>query len=306
MKAGLLFAVSVAAIVAGGLAIYRQDAPAPLSCTGGSDGMVWVPAGEYQIGGPRRYAEEGEPRRVETEGFWIDRHEVTNAQFARFVAATGYITMAERTPDAALHPDLPADQMVPGSAVFGLKPDTGTWWTFVPGANWRAPYGPGSDIKGQDHMPVVHIAYADAAAYAAWAGGELPKEDEWEIAARAGEAGTDYEWGTEFRPEGNWRANTWQGTFPAHDSGEDGFIGLAPVGCFPPNAFGLVDMTGNVWEWTASDFSADSTSGTIRGGSYLCSSDFCARFRPNGRQPMERDFSSSHIGFRTISHKRNP
>lgn len=265
----------------------------------GLETRTGIPAGSYRIGGPVRYPEERPERSVATAGFHIDVHETTNAQFARFVAETGYVTVAERAPDPADHPDIDPDLLVPGSAVFGVA-SGGYWWRFIPGASWRTPYGPGSGIDGLDDYPVVHVAYADAQAYAEWAGADLPSEDEWEIAARGGTAGTDYAWGEEFRPDGQWRANTWQGPFPAIDTGADGFAGLAPVGCYPANPFGAYDMIGNVWEWTASPFDASGRSGTVRGGSFLCASSFCARFRPAARQPQEWDFSASHIGFRTI------
>lgn len=270
------------------------------TCMSIEDTRVDVPAGDYRIGGPVRYPEERAERDVRTDGFRIDTHEVTNAQFARFVAETGYVTIAERRPDPADHPDIDPDRLVPGSAVFGVRTGGGFWWRFVPGASWRAPYGPGSDIDGREHYPVVHIAYADARAYADWAGADLPAEDEWEIAARGGGSGTDYAWGEAFRPGGDWRANTWQGPFPAIDTGDDGFAGLAPVGCYDANPFGAYDMIGNVWEWTSSPFGERDARGTIRGGSFLCAPSYCARFRPAARQPQERDFSASHIGFRTI------
>ncbi len=271
-----------------------------------ADDRIQVAAGRYEIGAPRQYREETGPLQVETAGFRIDRHEVTNAQFARFVAETGYVTIAEQDPDPAAYPGIDPAALVAGSAVFGVSAGEGYWWSFVPGASWRAPYGPGSSIEGLESYPVVHIAYADALAYAHWAGGELPSETEWEIAARAGAAGHEFEWGDEFRPGGEWRANSWQGPFPVIDTGDDGFAGLAPVGCYPPNDLGLVDMTGNVWEWTSSPFSADPATGTIRGGSYLCAPNFCARFRPAARQAQEWDFSASHIGFRTISRDPAP
>jgi sulfatase modifying factor 1 len=253
-----------------------------------ADDRVWVPAGRYQIGATPRYREEAGPQQVATNGFWIDRHEVTNTQFARFVAETGYTTIAEQIPDPGANPGIDRALLVAGSAVFGVSATQGYWWSFVPGASWQTPYGPGSSIDGLDDYPVTHIAYADAQAYAAWAGGELPTEAEWEVAARSGQAGAEYEWGNEFRPDGQWRANSWQGPFPAIDTGDDGFAGLAPIGCYEANEFGLFDMTGNVWEWTSSPFSTDPMTGTIRGGSSLCA--------PN--------FSASHIGFRTI--RRDP
>ena len=260
-----------------------------------------VPAGVYLIGTNARNREEGPARRVETAGFDIDATEVTNADFSHFVAETGYVTVAERTPDPADHPSIDPDLLAAGSAVFGVDPrQGGYWWRFVPGANWRAPYGPGSDVAGLDYHPVVHVAYEDAAAYADWAGGRLPTEEEWEIAARGGIEGAVFVWGDEFRPDGSWRANTWQGPFPAIDTGDDGHQGLAPVGCYEPNEYGLYDMAGNVWEWTSSPFDASGASGTIRGGSFLCAPDYCARFRPAARQPQEWDFSASHIGFRVV------
>lgn len=261
---------------------------------------VSVAAGAYRIGDPARYPEEGPPRDVATAGFEIATHEVTNAEFAAFVAATGYVTVAERDPDPADHPDIAPALLAPGSAVFGVQVGAGVWWRFAPGANWRAPEGPGSSVRGRDPLPVVHVAYEDARAYADWAGGDLPSEDEWEIAARGGVEGAEFVWGDEFRPDGDWRANTWQGPFPAIDTGADGYAGLAPVGCYEPNGFGLYDMTGNVWEWTSSAYAPSDERGTIRGGSYLCAPNYCARFRPAARQPQERDFSASHIGFRLV------
>ena len=309
------FGAAAGMIAVGGLTagyrMYGRDAasaPAIIRHCGAAtaDQRIWVAGGRYQIGAAPRYREETGPQMVETSGFWIDRHEVTNAQFARFVAATGYRTIAEQVPDPAAYPDIDPAALAAGSAVFGVSAGQGYWWSFIPGASWQTPYGPGSSIEGQDDYPVVHIAYADAAAYAAWAGGELPTEAEWEIAARAGQAGAEFEWGDEFRPDGQWRANSWQGPFPAIDTGDDGFAGLAPIGCYEPNDLGLVDMTGNVWEWTSSPFSADPATGTIRGGSYLCAPNFCARFRPAARQAQEWDFSASHIGFRTISRDPGP
>lgn len=272
-----------------------------VECEAVPTGQSSVPAGAYRVGTNARRGEEGPPRRVTTDGFAIDSHEVTNAQFAGFVADTGYVTVAERTPDPADYPEIDPAFLVPGSAVFGVSLERGGfWWRFVPGASWRAPYGPGSTIDGLDRHPVVHVAYEDALAYAHWSQTDLPSETEWEIAARGGLEGAEYTWGDEFRPGGEWRANTWQGPFPAIDIGEDGHQGLAPVGCYEPNGYGLYDMAGNVWEWTSTPFDAGCNTGTIRGGSYLCAPSYCARFRPAARQPQEWDFSASHIGFRTI------
>lgn len=290
------------------LAGCNGDAPVDgeaASCLAQAPDAGAIPAGAYLIGTNARNREEGPPRTVETAGFQVAATEVTNAQFADFVAETGYVTLAERTPDPADHPQIEPDLLVPGSAVFGVDPARGGfWWSFVPGASWRAPYGPGSDIDGMEDLPVVHVAHEDAAAYAAWAGGRLPTEDEWEIAARGGVEGAEFVWGDDFRPDGTWRANTWQGPFPVIDTGDDGHQGLAPVGCYEANGYGLYDMAGNVWEWTASPFAADSGAdsgaGVIRGGSFLCAPNYCARFRPAARQPQERDFSASHVGFRIV------
>ena len=310
-----LIGAAAGLVVLGGLAtgyvlLARDTVPEPAPvrhCAAiPADDRVWIAAGRYEIGAVPRYREETGPLLVETLGFWIDRHEVTNDQFANFVAATGHLTVAEQSPAPEAFPDIDPAALVAGSAVFGASTGQGYWWSFVPGASWRAPYGQGSSIDGQENYPVVHIAYADAQAYAAWAGAELPTEAEWEIAARGGRAGAEFEWGNEFRPDGQWRANSWQGPFPAIDTGDDGFAGLAPTGCYEANDFGLFDMTGNVWEWTSSPFSADPTTGTIRGGSYLCAPNYCARFRPAARQAQEWDFSASHIGFRTVSRDPAP
>ncbi|MEO1038664.1 MAG: formylglycine-generating enzyme family protein [Pseudomonadota bacterium] len=270
-------------------------------CSPPAAGVVSVPAGEFLIGTNARYTEEGPARTVRTDGFWIDAFEVTNAQFGRFVAETGYVTLAERTPDPADHPEIDPDLLTPGSAVFGVDVrQGGFWWSFVPGAHWRAPHGPGSTIEGMGAYPVVHVTFEDAAAYAAWAGGRLPNEAEWEIVARGGLQNAEFAWGDEFRPDGQWRANTWQGPFPALDVGDDGHAGLAPVGCYEATGYGVYDIAGNVWEWTSSPFDDTGSAGVIRGGSFLCAPSYCVRYRPPARQPQEWDFSSSHIGFRVV------
>lgn len=309
MRIARLLAIACFAVLGTVLAGCSGQEPAsPGSCLAAdTPDRAEIPAGTYLIGTNARYREEGPPREVETQGFAMDTTEVTNAEFARFVEATGYVTIAERPADPASHPDLDPVLLVPGSAVFGVDArQGGFWWSFVPGASWRAPFGPDSGIEGMDDYPVVHVAYQDAAAYAQWAGARLPTEDEWEIAARGGIEGAEFVWGEEFRPDGAWRANTWQGPFPAIDLGDDGHAGLAPAGCYPANEYGLHDMAGNVWEWTASPFDESGASGTIRGGSYLCAPGFCARFRPAARQPQERDFSASHIGFRTVRDEARP
>lgn len=256
---------------------------------------VAVPAGSFVMGEQPRYPEEGPPRLVEVAAFEMDAHEVSNAQFARFVAETGYVTTAERDPPAL--PGAPPEMLLPGSATFTVPraPDY-RWWTWTVGANWRQPEGPGSSIAGRDHEPVVQISHEDAEAYAAWAGGALPDEAQWEYAARGGRPVLD-------RPvdeEGRHQANSYQGLFPARDLGEDGFVGRAPVGCYKANGFGLYDMIGNVWEWTSSGAGGREARNIIKGGSYLCAANYCARYRPSARQFQELDLGTNHIGFRLV------
>lgn len=289
-------------------------------------GMVSVPGGRFQMGDNDHYAEEAVQHEVQVGGFWIDRTDVTNAQFARFVAATGYVTVAERAPAAHEAQRLPPAQRVPGSAVF-VRPQQGHAgeWRFMPGANWRHPLGPSSDIEAQANHPVVQIAYEDALAYAHWLGRELPTEAQWEYAARGALLAKPYAWGDRFMPEGKPMANTWQGPFPLVDEGSDGYAGTSPVGCFPANAFGLYDMAGNVWQWTRTVYrprhiagvelnpnGPDAVEGVdprrgatgparvIKGGSHLCSPNYCMRYRPSARQPAEPGLGTSHIGFRTV------
>jgi formylglycine-generating enzyme required for sulfatase activity len=291
-------------------------------------GMVWIPGGRFLMGSEKFYREERPQRRVSVAGFWIDRHEVTNAQFAAFVAATGYRTVAERGLDPKVYPDLPEELRAPGSMVFfepasaRVRMNINEWWRYVPGANWRHPFGPGSSIVDRQNHPAVHIAFADAQAYARWRGHDLPTEAEWEFAARGGLDGADYAWGDEPTPDGRWMANAWQGFFPFKDEGSDGHRGTAPVGCFPSNGYGLFDMVGNVWEWATdwyrpghrdvNDGAANPTGPAnetigpagpvrvIKGGSWLCATNFCGRYRPSARQPQEVDLGASHIGFRTV------
>lgn len=249
-------------------------------------------------------SEFSEDRRVPFAGgaLRIDATEVTNAQFSEFVAATGYVTRAERGLLEAIYDDLPDDARVPGSAVFIPPLEKGPlnparWWRFVPGADWRHPQGPGSSIEGRDRFPVVHVAYEDAIAYARWAGRRLPSAREWERAARGG-LETEYEWGGQ-EPEGV-EANYWQGVFPIINLETDGFEGLAPVGCFKPNGYGLYDMTGNVWEWTSTQEGAAGTR-IVKGGSYLCARNYCANYRPSAFQEQDMTLGTSHIGFRTVA-----
>ncbi len=295
--------VNVAACRAGGERSYPNE-PAE----------AWIEGGPFIMGTNASYPEEGPETRRSVHGFWMDEHEVTNAQFSAFVEATGYVTVAERG----------VDDMI-GSAVF-IPPSAGApisamnWWKFIDGASWRHPEEPQSSIAGKEHHPVIHIALEDAQAYAKWAGRRLPTEEEWEYAARGGLERATYEWGEEKPADGAPKANTWQGLFPAINTEKDGFEGLAPVGCYEPNAFGLFDMTGNVWEWTSTAYypqhglDANPKSGDIgrgprqpsipvsvvKGGSFLCAENYCARYRPAARHPQERNLGTSHIGFRTV------
>jgi formylglycine-generating enzyme required for sulfatase activity len=281
-------------------------------------GMVWVPPGRFEMG-DTVYAEEGPLQSVQVAGFWMDRTEVTNEAFAAFVQATGYVTVAERPVDTARHPGLPAEMQRPGAVVFTMpnevhgRGDLTQWWRYTPGANWRHPGGPGSDIQGRATFPVVAVTIEDARAYARWKGHALPTEAEWEWAARAAR--------TEPAPahEQPRQANTWQGLFPVMNSGDDGFVGLAPVGCYEPNALGLHDLIGNVWELTADSWTpghtptpappdqvpeglrnATGAQQVIKGGSFLCAPNYCMRYRAGSRQPQEADLGASHLGFRTI------
>ena len=284
-------------------------------------GMVWVPAGQFDMG-DTQYPEEGPIRTTRVDGFWMDRTEVTNDEFAAFVKATGYVTVAERAWDARRQPDLAPALRAPGAVVFAMpaklhnRNDLQQWWQYVAGAQWRHPGGPSTDIQGRGQFPVVTVTYEDAAAYAKWKGRSLPTESQWEWAARAGEsqAAKDHD-----QPHG---ANTWQGVFPVLNSGDDGFVGLAPVGCYKPNAWGLFDMMGNVWEMTRDLYTPDhrkpvsqtpdnspdptlirnsaAAQRVIKGGSFLCSPDYCMRYRSGSRQPQEEDLGTSHLGFRTV------
>ena len=232
--------------------------------------MVWIPGGEFLMGSEDFYPEEAPVHRVRVDGFWIDRHPVTNAQYAIFVAETGYQTVAERPLDPADYPGAREDLLVPGSLVFHGTPgpvpldDPSHWWAYVPGAYWREPLGPGSDISGLADHPVVQVAYEDAAAYADWAGAYLPAEAEWEYAARGGLEGAIFTWGDEDVQETEPMANTWQGGFPWQNTLLDGWLRTSPVGSFPPNGYGLADMAGNVWEWTADWFVPRHAAGPVK------------------------------------------
>jgi len=330
MRKGVTYAalgvIGVAAAGAAGLALFGgAGATAPVARCEGSRaalaaGQRWIPAGAVVMGSDRFEPEEAPVREVALRGFWIDAHEVTNAQFRRFVEATGYVTVAERPPVWPEGADVPAEMRRPGAIVFrspadldGLG-DITRWWQWTPGASWKHPEGPGSDLAGRDDHPVVQVAYEDARAYARWAGRDLPSEAQWERAARGKAQGRDYVWGNEPYPQGRQLANSWQGVFPVRDTADDGFAGIAPVGCFPANDFGLHDMAGNVWEWTRDGFesrrqaiaTADGEPVTIKGGSWLCAPNFCGRFRPAARQPGDPLTGTTHIGFRTVKEAPGP
>lgn len=282
--------------------VFAQMGSKSIACAAQLD-RVSLDGGTFVMGSEAGYRDEAPERSAQVEAFQIESQEVTNSRFAAFVEETGYVTVAERQPDPAAHPGIPADMLVPGSAVFVSPIVSGlqNWWQFVEGASWRHPEGPGSTIDTRMDHPVVHIAYEDALAFAEWAGGDLPTEAEWEFAARGGLEGARYEWGDTPPDIGEPRANTWQGPFPISNTEQDGYFGTAPVGCFGANGYGLHDMTGNVWEWTKDSYRAGNpNSGLLKGGSYLCADNFCRRYRPSARHEQERDFSASHIGFRVI------
>jgi len=298
--------------------------------------MVRIPGGAFLMGSDSHYPEEAPSHRVSVEGFWMDARPVTNAEFARFVEATGYITSAEHPADPADYPGALPEMLAPSSVVFQKTAgrvdlrNHYNWWTYAQGADWRHPQGPGSSIDGLADHPVVHVTFADAEAYAAWAGKSLPTEAEWEFAARGGLDGAEYAWGDELAPGGKHFANTWQGEFPWQNLAEDGFEGTSPAGAFPPNAYGLYDMVGNVWELTADWYrdhgAIDSPCCTLanprgakleesfdpnqpqlriprkvmKGGSHLCAPNYCRRYRPAARMAQPVDTSTSHMGFRCI------
>lgn len=300
--------------------------------------MVWIPGGTFRMGSADFYPEERPVHPVAVDGFWMDEHPVTNAEFRRFVELTGYVTVAERTPDPKDYPGVDVAFLVPGSLVFRRLPhrvslgDHHNWWMYVPGASWKHPEGPATTVNDREHHPVVHVAYEDAEAYAAWAGKALPTEAEWEFAARGGLEHAAFVWGDEFAPNGQLMANTWQGEFPWQNLKSDGYEGTSPVGSFPANGYGLYDMAGNVWEWTSDFFRPRHTGDpskscctprnprvetydqnhtahlpdahiprrVVKGGSHLCAPSYCLRYRPAARQGEAVETSTSHIGFRCI------
>jgi formylglycine-generating enzyme required for sulfatase activity len=301
-------------------------------------GMAWIADGTFQMGSSDFYPEERPVHHVSLDGFWIDKHPVTNLDFQRFVEKTGYVTIAERSPNPADYPGIDPSVLVPGSLVFHRPQhrvdlrNPSHWWTYVPGASWKHPEGPASTVDDRATHPVVHIAYEDAAAYADSAGKSLPTEAEWEFAARGGLEGAKYVWGDEFALNGQMMANTWQGEFPWQNLKSDGYEGTSPVGIFPSNGYGLFDMAGNVWEWTSDFFAlrqpqepsrpccaphnprvdslvqnleftlpdAHIPRKVVKGGSHLCAPNYCLRYRPAARQSEAVETSTSHIGFRCI------
>jgi sulfatase modifying factor 1 len=313
--------VGILGLAGAGLAVRAlvfNDAP---------EGMVWIPGAEFWMG-DETFA-DAPPHLIHVDGFWMDKTEVTNAQFDRFVKETGYKTVAERKPDPRDFPGVPEEKLVPGSIVFTPPAETVPltdhyrWWQYVPGACWSHPEGPGSDWKGRENHPVVHICWEDAVAYAKWAKKRLPTEAEWEFAARGGLDRKPFVWGDELKPGGKWRTNIWQGQFPNKNTAEDGFVRTAPVASFEANGFGLHDMAGNVWEWCADwyqpeyykvspkrnpqgpESSHDPNEPGIpkrvqRGGSFLCSDQYCVRYRPGGRGKGAVDSGQSHAGFRCV------
>ncbi|WP_215224756.1 formylglycine-generating enzyme family protein [Echinicola shivajiensis] len=321
----------------------RNDSESLVDLSVKRKGMVWVNGGDFYMGtnDKNSYPQERPAIKKIVEGFWMDRTEVTNASFKEFVYETGYITVAERKPDwMELKRNLPEgtskpdDLLVPGSLVFEMPEDSVglndilLWWKWVPGANWRNPEGPGSNIENRMNHPVVHIAFEDAEAYAKWAGKRLPTEEEWEFAAKSGKLeNSRYAWGNEFRPNGKIMSNTFQGNFPYENWVEDGFEATAPVMQFPPNALGLYDMIGNVWELTADWYDAlalmrisrdlpaldtnlskcynpenpNAIEKVIKGGSFLCADDYCVNYRPSARRGQDIYSGTSNIGFRCVA-----
>ena len=314
------------------------------SSTPPAPGMRWVPGATFAMGSEDFYPEERPVHRVTVDGLWMDEKPVTAAEFRRFVRETGYVTVAERPLDPAQYPDADPDLLVPGSLVFHATSgpvnldDYRNWWGYVPGAFWKRPGGKGTTVNGRDTHPVTHVACEDAEAYAAWVGKGLPTEAEWEHAARGGLEGAVFAWGDEHFPDGRAMANTWQGEFPWQNLKLDGYEGTSPVGSFPPNGYGLYDMTGNVWEWTSDWYvprhpdeapspccvpvnprvtSPDESYNpgqpgehiprrVIKGGSHLCAPNYCLRYRPSARQPQMIDTSMAHLGFRCVVRHSSP
>ena len=359
MKLTIPKTLSLAAIVLGSLAVPTRAAdglsflptvenkPRPSGPT--PEGMVWIPGGEFSMGSDAAdeslchlpgVTRDAQPiHRVYVDGFWMDKTEVTNEQFEKFVTATGYKTIAEVAPTKEQFPTAPPENLVVGSAVFTPTPgpvkldDMFQWWRYEKGADWRHPEGPETNIKGRGKYPVVQVAYPDAVAYAKWAGKRLPTEAEWEFAARGGLSGKTYAWGGELKPGGKWMANIYEGKFPVKDTGEDGFAGLAPVAQFPANGYGLYDVAGNAWEWVSDWYRPDTyarqklAGGVTRnpqgpdspydpaeptekkrvhkGGSFLCSDQYCTRYMVGTRGKGEETTAANHLGFRCVQPPTN-
>jgi formylglycine-generating enzyme required for sulfatase activity len=308
-----------------------QPAQPPSQTAASHDGMVWISGGEYWMGAQMPDLADAHPvHRVTVDGFWMDKTAVTNQQFAQFVAATTYVTEAERELDRKQFPGVPLEKLKPGGVVFTPPShatpleDASAWWAYVPGANWRHPDGPASGIQGKEKYPVVQVTWSDAVAYAKWAHKRLPTEAEFEYAARGGLDRQPYAWGSEWKPGGKWQANLFQGHFPERDTAEDGYAGRAPVASFPPNRYGLHDITGNVWQWCADWYRPDYYRTALarnprgpadsydplepgvskrvqRGGSFLCTDQYCARYIVGSRGKGDPDTPTSHAGFRCVT-----
>jgi sulfatase modifying factor 1 len=340
-----IFATPVLIVIAALAITIRADSSPPIPATPATPpGMRWIPAGQFIMGtdDPRSMHNERPAHAVHVNGFWIDAHDVTNAEFRKFVEATGYVTTAEKPVDwndlkkqlPAGTPKPPDAMLQPGSLVFtppdhpvDLR-DMSNWWTWTPGTSWRHPRGPSSNINGLDDYPVVQVSWDDAVAYATWVGKRLPTEAEWEYAARGGAAtNTRYWWGNDFRPGGKFMCNTFTGDFPYHNTSEDGYAGTSPWSAFPPNGYGLYDMAGNVWQWCSDSYRADAfeqcppgsccanpkgpadsfdpgspkpdaLERVTKGGSFLCSPQYCESYRPTARRGLTPDTSTGHVGFR--------
>ncbi len=328
-----ILVTAIALVVLGAAGTVLAKKPDSTAKPAAPANMVWIPGGEFSMGS-EHFPDARPVHRVSVDGFWMDVTEVTNADWKRFADATGYVTVAEHVPRAEDYPGAPPENLVAGSVVFAPPAaavpldDHLRWWRYVKGADWRHPEGPDSSIDGRMDHPVVHVAWDDVQAYAKWAGKRLPTEAEWEFAARGGLDGKAYTWGDDFRPHGTYMANTFQGHFPDKNTAEDGFLATSPVKAFAPNGYGLYGMAGNVWEWVADWYRPDyfarlAEAGGVahepkgpadsmdpsqpgvakrvqKGGSFLCTDQYCARYMPGGRGKGEPDTGTNHTGFRCV------